>query len=729
MNCWLIFVFAACNIEYIVSATDEDVKNHQINVRTTAVERTSSHFPKPKMVGEEVIDGQGPSFEHRMMMMMADLPSIINIDSKAAIFTGYCSSESPFEFIVGGKIGRGVIGTPSVVGSESTRSAVTSVEIAVDSRGKREEHLVVHEDKVFPNFFLAKGFDGLPFDYAGMTTTEGTMMRVNCSNSKEAVDVVVFVEDRNSQVIKATVTYDPSVNEQMVELVDVASAIDLQAESIIPVAKQKDATSSSSSASNTIEGSSTPTSITLSCEHNDAKDDVSSPDVTLVQLVVEDADGFLIPKTIPVTSSNRMAGRSRKLKEGVSNTIRLDDSFIDENGDLNLKFEQLGDDELDITLLHARIGIKYSGCVSEQHQSNTDIKDIVDMKAMLHGNEPTLIVHGGWFRRAMEKHGIANDNECDWEPILVDAMTKDPEYNYITIGRLESPVSARVMDDNDDVNSGGLRRLSLIELNKRRDLLRAMPSSEELTISDDMRQGRNPKLAQSDDASTGRRLSGSSKKILVHGYCSGDVWDPSHFTNSVSFLDPGANRSNNQFALLIHEFAEENNIESCGIIAHSQGGLAALHLYEYYWSCLNEAQSGGSHLIQSIGSPYKGSPLQGSLAAIGDIFGILCGVVGDLTTDGAVAWLNDISSEARSQVYYATTSVKDRWFSWDACNLASDLLLSDPEDGVVEKSRGQLSGGNNLGHYQGYCHTSGMSNPSQTDNLSFNRYFDRNAKY
>merc|ERR1719330_1506109 len=161
----------------------------------------------------------------------------------------------------------------------------------------------------------------------------------------------------------------------------------------------------------------------------------------------------------------------------------------------------------------------------------------------------------------------------------------------------------------------------------------------------------NPKLAQSDDAST-RRLSGSSKKILVHGYCSRDVWDPSHFTNSVSFLDLGASRSNNEFALLIRDFAEENNIESCGIIAHSQGGLAALHLYEYYWSCLDEAQSGGSHLIQSIGSPYKGSPLQGSLAAIGDIFGILCGAVEDLTTDGAVAWLNDIFSVTRKSCRY-----------------------------------------------------------------------------
>jgi len=669
-------------------------------------------------VGKEVIEGSSLD-DHKMKV---GSPNFKNIESKAAIFTGYCSSKSPFEFIVGGKVGRGVIGTPSAIGSEDILSAVTSVEIADsgDSKENRSRYLIIDEDRIFPNFFLRAGFDGLPFTYVGMTSPSGTMLRVNCSDWKEAMDIVVFVESRNSQVIEASVTYDPYINEQKVELVNVTSTIDLYVEPIVPIAQEY--ISPSSSRSKTIKGRSTTSSITFfNKRRNNRGPSSSSEDVTLVQLTVEDEDGFLIPKTIPVTSSNRIASKSRKLKEGSSNTIRLNESFIDENGDVNFKLEQLVDDEMDIAL-HARIGIKYSRCDGEQDESNIKFKDIVDVKAMLHGNEPTLIVHGGWFRRATEKYGIKN---CEWEPILVDAIAKDPENNYITIGRLKYPVSAKVMDGNNDNNSGGLRRLSLIELTKRRDLLRAIPSLEEVTISNGMRQGRSPKLAQS-----GRRLSGSSKKILVHGFCSDEeAWDSSHFTNSVSFLDPDARRSNNEFAILIYQFAVRNNINSCGIIAHSQGGLAALHLYENYWSCLDEAKEGGSKLIQSIGSPYQGSPLQGSLAAIGGIFGIGCGEVEDLTPGGAQAWLSNVSYEARSQVHYKTTSNSDRWGWWDACNLASDLLLANPEDGAVEKSRCQLNGGNNLGHVVGFCHTEGMSNPSQTKDRGITRFFDDNAKY
>ena len=69
----------------------------------------------------------------------------------------------------------------------------------------------------------------------------------------------------------------------------------------------------------------------------------------------------------------------------------------------------------------------------------------------------------------------------------------------------------------------------------------------------------------------------------------------------------------------LHRFAVQNNISSCGIIAHSQGGLASLHLYTYYWSCLDDASIGGNRLIQAVGSPYQGTPLAGTIAAIGAI--------------------------------------------------------------------------------------------------------------
>ena len=130
-----------------------------------------------------------------------------------------------------------------------------------------------------------------------------------------------------------------------------------------------------------------------------------------------------------------------------------------------------------------------------------------------------------------------------------------------------------------------------------------------------------------------------------------------------------------------------------------------------------------------MGTPYRGTPLQGSLTAIGDTFGITSGENYDLTTYGADDWLSGISYESRAQVYYATTSMKNELFSYDVCSLSSAFFLDDVGDGVVEKLKGQLDGGNNLGHTRGYCHNSGMNNPPQTGNSRFNRYFDQNAKY
>jgi len=95
-----------------------------------------------------------------------------------------------------------------------------------------------------------------------------------------------------------------------------------------------------------------------------------------------------------------------------------------------------------------------------------------------------------------------------------------------------------------------------------------------------------------------------SKLLLVHGYCSGNVWGPvaNQFSNAALFMDLNQNRSHDQFALRIHAFGSSYN--SYGIVAHSQGGAAATHLYTYYWSGLDNAT--GGRLIQSVGTPYQG---------------------------------------------------------------------------------------------------------------------------
>lgn len=186
--------------------------------------------------------------------------------------------------------------------------------------------------------------------------------------------------------------------------------------------------------------------------------------------------------------------------------------------------------------------------------------------------------------------------------------------------------------------------------------------------------------------------------LLSHGYCSsGNIWPAADFSApKIQFLDPNANRSNDEFAQLLA--AAGAGKDSFGFVGHSQGGLAALHLLTYYTSGLDFAF--GPRRIQSVASPYQGTPL----ASLGFF---ACGVNDDMTPSGAALWLAGIPSWARNEVFYWTTQN-----SGSACNFFTNLILASPNDGTVEKAAGQLPGAHSMGHVSGWCHTTGMSNPA-----------------
>lgn len=235
-------------------------------------------------------------------------------------------------------------------------------------------------------------------------------------------------------------------------------------------------------------------------------------------------------------------------------------------------------------------------------------------------------------------------------------------------------------------------------------------------ITDEMRKGVRP--VQTVNEAVG------GKVMLIHGYCSGgNTFPTSQFTNYAVFNDPNQNRSHDQFAQLIRNYGAQ--FPSFGAVAHSQGGAASLHLYTYYWSGFDYAT--GSRLIQSVGTPYQGTALAGNLALLGQIFGAGCGSNNDLTYSGASAWLAGIPTWAREKVYYYTTSFADVWWRYDYCNIATDPFLSDPDDGVVERAKAQLTSANNMGHKTGWCHTSGMRDPAQTSDSSRNATMNSNA--
>jgi len=223
-------------------------------------------------------------------------------------------------------------------------------------------------------------------------------------------------------------------------------------------------------------------------------------------------------------------------------------------------------------------------------------------------------------------------------------------------------------------------------------------------VTDEMRVG--PRPASMRNIS---RIQGQGTLLLVHGYCAGQNEFPrDQFTNAVQFQDYKQARSNDAFALKIREFGEQ--FDAFSIIAHSQGGLAATHLHSYYWSKLENAQ--GGRLIQSVGSPYYGSGLAGTLASIGRIFGLGCGRNNDLTYDGASKWAAGLPAAAVKDVFYYTTQYKDAFLSrW--CVFGANLVLYRPNDGTTELKKAKLAGATHAGHKEGWCHTNGMKFQNQ----------------
>ncbi len=287
--------------------------------------------------------------------------------------------------------------------------------------------------------------------------------------------------------------------------------------------------------------------------------------------------------------------------------------------------------------------------------------------------------------------------------------------HWIALAKANGPFELRdlrIEDPDNFITVASAKRIAL-------DLpaLSVRKSASEISVDERMLMG--PRPAETAQAKgVGKRL------ILVHGYCSGGVWPAAQFSTASTFLDANQNRTHDDFARRIRDYGATWN--SFGTVAHSQGGAASLHLYTYYWSGLDNAT--GSRLIQSVGTPYQGTNLAGILATLGSWFGVGCGNNANLNYSGASSWLAGIPTWARGKVNYYTTSFKlTNWYTNDYCNFATDLVLSDPEDGTTEKAYGQLSSGLNRGHVTGQCHTAGMRDPAQYLNASRNSTMNTNA--
>ena len=218
---------------------------------------------------------------------------------------------------------------------------------------------------------------------------------------------------------------------------------------------------------------------------------------------------------------------------------------------------------------------------------------------------------------------------------------------------------------------------------------------------------------------------GGHNLMLSHGYCSdADSWNPTDFSGDVAeYINMFQNFSHDQFAQDFIAFGSQ--YKSYGIVGHSQGGNAAVHLYTFYWSGLDWAGEG--RLIQCLGTPFSGTSLAGNLSILGELFGFGCGVNYDLTYDGAAEWLSYIPTSTRQNTWTWTSTVEDQWWSYDYCHFLTDLVLWDPDDGVVENSEGDLDGANNMGTTIGWCHIKNMTEPREVDDTDRSSEMDAEA--
>jgi len=216
--------------------------------------------------------------------------------------------------------------------------------------------------------------------------------------------------------------------------------------------------------------------------------------------------------------------------------------------------------------------------------------------------------------------------------------------------------------------------------------------------------------------------------LLIHGYCAGtNPWatNPGDFTNAYYPLWSLANDSHDQYSKRVMQYAQDKGLTGFSLIGHSQGGTVGAHLRNFYWSGLDSVS--GGHLIQSVGTPYRGCTGAGSAANLIKIFGVGCGANSDLTVDASVSWLAGIASLVRKDIAYYTSTYQQGNFFGDYCNMAVNMVLEWPNDGVTEESYAKLVGGTYMGNTQKQCHTTDMAYPAQYNDRSRNQEMNRNA--
>ena len=227
--------------------------------------------------------------------------------------------------------------------------------------------------------------------------------------------------------------------------------------------------------------------------------------------------------------------------------------------------------------------------------------------------------------------------------------------------------------------------------------------------------------------------------FLVHGWCDTNAaWNQFDFNDGPTFEYTNNDRSlsRNNFARAIRDQADPTFRDWFSVVAHSQGGQAAVHLQAYFFSGLD--LSPAPRPIQTVGTPYQGSTLMDLYFAYGlgwilnEIFNFSdCEPQFTLTTPSSYFWSIFLPRASQEDTFYYRT-IHDtpnnffqalQFWRWK-CNFASYILLGR-DDGVVRPFKSWLVFGNNMGITESQCHTGGMRYMDQRDDRGRNDIMDR----
>jgi len=304
-------------------------------------------------------------------------------------------------------------------------------------------------------------------------------------------------------------------------------------------------------------------------------------------------------------------------------------------------------------------------------------------------------------------------------------ITLELDVNWLKLAGVTGPFTLQNVYVADLVTSFPVAAFSAPMAVRGSENVHIEPSLTQIEITKEMRFGVNP---LKDLYEVWRNASAGPSLILLPGYCSSSnpfSTDRGSFTDAGFFEMTRGNYGHHAFATKVLEFIEPLNLPSFSLIGHSQGGPVAVHMCNYFFTGLDNVA--GGHAIQSVGSPYVGCTAAGSLANLGQIFGVGCGSNNDLSIDGSKTWLAGINADCRALVHFYTTTYEQGNFFGDYCNLAINLILQWPNDGTTEVKFAPLPNAVNEGNTQKQCHISGMKYPPQTSDANRNQKMNREA--